>query len=63
MGEQADMILEGFLCEECFSIVDGEEPGYPRKCADCQPKSKPRTRPGKKGNKHKKPKRKEGAKQ
>lgn len=36
MGEIAEMILEGILCEECGSLVDGEEVGYPRKCEDCE---------------------------
>jgi hypothetical protein len=35
MGESTEMILEGFLCEECGSLIDGEEPGFPRKCEDC----------------------------
>lgn len=36
MGEIVSMILNGLLCEKCGSYVDGEEPGYPRKCYDCQ---------------------------
>jgi hypothetical protein len=36
VGEIAEMILEGFLCEDCGSLVDGEEPGFPRKCEDCK---------------------------
>lgn len=35
MGEIADMMLEGFLCECCGTMIDGEEPGYPRLCAGC----------------------------
>jgi len=40
MGDIADMILDGTLCEWCgVYIEEGEVPleadGYPRKCADC----------------------------
>lgn len=36
MGDIADKILEGLLCEVCGANVDGDEPGYPRKCKDCE---------------------------
>lgn len=36
MGEVADMMLSGFLCECCGEYLDGEEPGHPRKCEDCE---------------------------
>lgn len=32
MGDIADMILEGFMCQYCGEVIDGEEPGYPRSC-------------------------------
>lgn len=35
MGELADEVLEGRRCRECAMVIDGEEPGYPRLCADC----------------------------
>lgn len=45
MGEIAEMILEGILCEQCGCVIEdliptvGEElldaPGYPRNCEDC----------------------------
>ena len=35
MGEIADMMLDGTLCEWCGVYIDGEEPGYPRLCPDC----------------------------
>lgn len=35
MGEIADMMLDGTLCEGCGELLDGEEPGHPRKCAFC----------------------------
>ncbi|GBG09475.1 hypothetical protein PAT3040_04121 [Paenibacillus agaridevorans] len=37
MGDIADMILEGILCKGCGSYIDdGEEPGHPRTCDDCE---------------------------
>nr|DAX04337.1 MAG TPA: NADH-PPase NADH pyrophosphatase zinc ribbon domain [Bacteriophage sp.] len=36
MGETTEMILDGFLCHSCGSFIDGEEPGYPRNCEDCE---------------------------
>lgn len=38
MGEIADMMLEGILCEGCGEPVDGRAPGYPRRCRGCAPK-------------------------
>ena len=35
MGDVAEMIIEGILCEECGSYI-GEAVGYPRKCEDCK---------------------------
>lgn len=36
MGEAADMLLNGLLCECCGELIDGEEPGFPRYCsAEC----------------------------
>lgn len=32
----AEMILEGLLCQCCGELIDGEEPGIPRSCADCE---------------------------
>ena len=37
MGEIADMIINGFLCQQCGQYMpDYEEPGYPRTCPDCE---------------------------
>jgi hypothetical protein len=38
MGDVADMMLDGALCNCCGVYLDGEEPGYPRWCddTDCQ---------------------------
>ena len=35
MGEIAESIIEGILCESCGCLVDGSATGHPRKCADC----------------------------
>jgi hypothetical protein len=35
MGEIAEMILEGVICQYCGTLIDGEETGYPRTCNDC----------------------------
>ena len=37
MGEYAELRIQGFACEECGMQIDGEEPGYPRKCDECEP--------------------------
>jgi hypothetical protein len=36
MGDIAEMMLEGLLCERCGEMIDGEKTGYPRKCEDCK---------------------------
>lgn len=36
MGESADMILNGVLCQSCGGFIDGEETGYSRNCEDCE---------------------------
>ena len=40
MGEIAEAILNGFFCEVCGVVVDGDEPGYPRLCAGCEAEEK-----------------------
>lgn len=38
MGEIAEMMLEGLMCEGCGEFMeDMDEPGFPRRCAGCQP--------------------------
>jgi hypothetical protein len=44
MGEIAEMVLEGVLCEQCGCLIDGDEPGYPRLCEDCERENKPKKR-------------------
>jgi hypothetical protein len=36
MGEIADMIVEGILCEQCGMLIDGKASGYPRTCDFCK---------------------------
>lgn len=36
MGEIADMMIDGEVCEECGEFFDDEAPGYPRKCSACR---------------------------
>lgn len=36
MGDIADATIDGLLCEGCAELVDGESPGYPRLCGDCE---------------------------
>ncbi len=36
MSDTVDMMLEGFSCEQCGSLIDGEETGFPRSCEDCE---------------------------
>jgi hypothetical protein len=42
MGEIAELMLNGFYCEQCGGLIDGEEPGYPRLCEDCERENKPK---------------------
>jgi hypothetical protein len=35
MGDAAEMLLDGTLCEVCGVYIDGEGDGVPRRCAAC----------------------------
>ena len=35
MGEIADMMLEGILCQQCGVYMEGDA-GFPRTCASCR---------------------------
>lgn len=38
MGEIAEMMLSGLMCEGCGVFMDDmDEPGYPRRCCGCSP--------------------------
>lgn len=34
MGEIAEMMLDGILCEHCGALIDGEGTSYPRYCCE-----------------------------
>lgn len=36
VSQIVDDMLDGFICQTCGSFVDGETPGYPRDCEDCE---------------------------
>lgn len=40
MGDIADAIMNGELCEICAAYVEDEPQGFPQKCNDCKPKKK-----------------------
>ena len=46
MGEIADMMLDGTMCQLCGEwLHEGEDgPGYPGYCASCQPDDRPEYR-------------------
>lgn len=35
VGEIAEMMLDGTLCEGCGECLPGEAPGHPRRCREC----------------------------
>lgn len=43
MGDIADMMLDGTLCEGCGVYLEGESFGVPRYCSDCYPHAVQRT--------------------
>lgn len=40
MGEIADMMLDGTLCEGC-GVYLGSDMGFPMRCPDCEPAQHP----------------------
>ena len=40
MGDIADMMLDGTICEGCGEFLDNDGPGFPRYCAGCEPDAK-----------------------
>lgn len=43
MGETAEMMIEGILCQQCgVYIEEGEAQGFPRYCPSCNPRRKER---------------------
>ncbi|MCC8963724.1 hypothetical protein H8A95_15750 [Bradyrhizobium sp. Pear76] len=35
MGEIAEMMLEGILCEGCGELIDEDGVGHPQRCSSC----------------------------
>lgn len=35
MGEFAELVIDGWLCQGCSQLIDETGPGYPRTCRDC----------------------------
>ncbi len=36
MGEIAEMMLDGTMCQVCGEFMDGEPAGYPMTCGGCE---------------------------
>jgi hypothetical protein len=36
MGDIAELMIMGFLCEQCGIVIDEEVTGFPRQCEDCK---------------------------
>lgn len=51
MGEIADSMIEGEMCQYCGVYLDGDRPGYPRSCSSCRPNSASRERKERNKNK------------
>lgn len=34
--KHADFVIEGFVCQQCGELIDGDEPGFPRSCEGCK---------------------------
>ena len=41
MGEAADEMLAGLLCQRCGAYIPGKAPGHPRSCDNCKKEDKP----------------------
>jgi len=35
LGDVANMMIDGTLCQECGAYLDGDSPGHPRNCGNC----------------------------
>ena len=42
MGEIAEMMLDGTLCQGCGLFLNEDPPGYPVSCPECRRASQPR---------------------
>lgn len=53
MGEIADMMLDGVLCQICGEYLGGDGSGFPMTCAACSREEKPKKRKKRKKKKKK----------
>jgi len=51
MGDIADSIIDGVLCEWCGEYI-GNAVGYPRKCSSCKSEEKARNKKRSKGKRN-----------
>ncbi len=59
MGEIADMMLDGTLCECCGVYIDyGDADGFPRYCEGCKQYASEETRPKRKRRRRRKKRKK-----
>lgn len=40
MGEIAEMMIDGTMCQQCGVYIESPSMGIPRTCRDCKPKRK-----------------------
>lgn len=40
MGDAAEMVLEGILCQNCGTFLDEEGCGFPTNCSYCEEQEK-----------------------
>jgi Zn finger protein HypA/HybF involved in hydrogenase expression len=45
MGDIADMMIDGTLCEGCGVYIEGSGAGFPRRCGACKTDSRANTQP------------------
>jgi hypothetical protein len=36
MGDAAEDVLDGLMCQGCGELIDGDAPGWPRTCDGCR---------------------------
>lgn len=36
MGQIAEEIVSGYVCQSCVGVIDEKEPGFPRTCGFCK---------------------------
>lgn len=41
MGEFAELVIDGWLCQVCGQLIDKTGPGFPRTCRECSEEDPP----------------------